>query len=124
MSTLFIYVLFSCILELRCVHSYYHLGPLEHSYFFEGYLPDIVELLPIRVAGRREDDVRVFPPKLRGDTRYYPQTRCPGVVSTSKVCDLAWNVVVAARVTVLLSLCNPPHRGVDSRPILGSRNAP
>ena len=60
MSTLFIYVLFSSMLEFRCVHSYYHLDPLERSYFFVGYLPDIVELLPIRVAGRREDDVGVL----------------------------------------------------------------
>ena len=62
MDPLFIYVLFSSILELRCVHSYYHLGPLEYSYFSVGYLPDIVELLPFRVAGRREDDVGVSPP--------------------------------------------------------------
>ena len=89
-----------------------------------GYLPDIVELLPFRVARRREDNVGVFAPKLRGDTRYYPRMRCLGVISTSKVCDLARNVVVAAEVTVLLGLCNPPHPGVDSRPSLGRRYAP
>ena len=66
MSYSYIYVLFSSIIELRCVHSYYHLGPLKRSYFSVGYLPDIVELLPIRLAERREDDVGVFPPKLRG----------------------------------------------------------
>ena len=124
MSTLFIYVLFNSILELRCVHSYYHLGPLKRSYFSVGYLPDIVELLPFRVAGRSEDDVGVFPPKLRGDTRYYPRTRCSGVISTSKVCELVRNVVVAAGVTVLLGLCNPPRQGVDSRPNLGRSYAP
>ena len=119
MSYSYIYVLFSSILELRCVYSYYHLGPLKRSYFSVGYLLNIVELLPFRVAGRRDEDVGVFPPRLRGDTRYYPRTRCPGVVSTSKVCDLARNVVVAAGMTVLLGLCNPPRRGVDSLPNLG-----
>ena len=119
MNYSYIYVLFSCILELRCVHSYYHLGPLKHSYFSVGYLLDIVKLLSIRVAGRRDDNVGVSPPKLRGDTQYYPRTRCPGVISTSKVCDLAGNVVVAVGVTILLGLCNPPCRGVDSQPNLG-----
>ena len=104
MSTLFIYVIFSSILELRCVHSYYHLSPLRRSYFSVGYLPEIVELLPFRVAGRREDDVGVFPPRLK----YYPRTRCPGVISTSKVCNFARNVVVAAGETILLSLVIHP----------------
>jgi hypothetical protein len=40
-------------------------------------------------------------------------------LSTMKVCVLARIIVVPVGVAVLLGLCNPPHRGVNSRPNLG-----
>jgi hypothetical protein len=47
--------------------------------------------------------------------------RCPGLIPTLKVCILLQIVVVPAVVTVLFGLCNPPHQGINSWPILGWR---
>jgi hypothetical protein len=45
--------------------------------------------------------------------------RCPGLNIDNEGLYPARIVVVPAGVTVLLGLCNPPHGGVNSRPILG-----
>jgi hypothetical protein len=39
------------------VHSYYHLGPIVHSYFLVGYLSNVVNLLSLGLVDSSETDV-------------------------------------------------------------------
>jgi hypothetical protein len=73
-------------LELRCVHSYYHLVSLVSSDCSVGYLSDLV------------------------DYSTSSRTWCPSLNTSVKLHTLHESVVLAG-VIVLLGLCDPPRRG-------------
>jgi hypothetical protein len=90
-------VLIYFFLELRCVHSYYHLGPALPVYFSVGDSPGFgLRLLPLGLVGSSRDQLGDLLLKLRERSWFYLRTRCVGAIPTLKVCVIARNVVVAA----------------------------
>ena len=84
-------------LELRCVHSYYHLGPALPVYFTVGDSPELdFRLRPLGLVGSSRDLLGDLFLNVRGRSRVCLRTRCSEVNSTLKVCVLARIVVVAA----------------------------
>jgi hypothetical protein len=104
--------MFLFCLELRYVHSYYHLVPLVCCYCSVGYLSDLVEY---SCSSKLECFYRCWCVSLYfidrwGNIWLYSRTWCPRLNPSVKLHTL-YESVVPTRVTVLLGLCNPPSRG-------------
>jgi hypothetical protein len=100
--------MFLFCLELRCVHSYYHLASLVCCYCSMGYLSDSVDYssssaLPMLVC------FLVFDRLMGKHLALLMDVVCR-FKSFSEVPCLHGSVVLT-RVTVLLGLCNSPCRG-------------
>jgi hypothetical protein len=70
---LYIYlVLIYSYLELRCVHSYYHLGPTLPVYFTVGDSPELdFRLLPLGLVGSNRNLLRDLFLNIRGRSWFY-----------------------------------------------------
>jgi hypothetical protein len=93
------------------MHSYYHLVPHVCCCCLVGYLSDSADTLAPRSSSGLSMLVcfLVFHRLMRKHLALLTDV-VSGFKSFSESPRFAWNVV-PARVTVLLGLCNPPHRG-------------
>jgi hypothetical protein len=98
-------------LELWCLHNYYHLAPFVLNYCSVGYLSDSIDhsLFLSRMIYWRWCVSSYFIGRQR-NTWLYSCTWCLGVLPSVKLHTLHGSVV-STGVTVLLGLCNLPHRG-------------
>jgi hypothetical protein len=75
-------------------------------------------LLLVAQVGNRHWCVSSYFVGRRGNTWLYSQMWCPGVLPLVKLHALRESVVPTG-VTILLGLCNPPHRGCGEPAKLG-----